>query len=411
MLYEANGLYPLALASYERLLERYPGDAELWYRLGRCREREGDLDGAIAALEHSAAELASPGQVHELLVRWLLQSGRLDEASDLVGGMASDEERFVQLAKARVLVAEGQLQEGEALLSSSGLLKSPLARPALLLLSDIRRRSGKPDEATLAAQQARDSPPDPLHPWDRGVASYRLGSSNVYRRAQAQIQRGDPEGALATLEKLQGKPEGADPRVASMRAHCYLLLGRSHSAIELLKEVAAEKPESFQTQLNLAKAILVGMRQGVAGADLAAAGAAIDEALRLRPDAASAWTARGQILEAAGKSDEALEAYHEGWSRDSQDPTPRILGAEIHLARGDWDRARELLLPVTEALDSSPSALLARARAEAELQHLDTARALIDRIGDALPADRVEAVRDRLEELGANLDRSPATVG
>lgn len=405
MLYEANELYPLAVTTYEQLVARLDVGGELRYRLARSLERDGRLDDAIGVLREAVERLDEPEESstpYDLLVDWLLQAGRTSEAEELV--TASGGAEVLPLSQARVLAARGRLEEAEMLLTRSGVTEGEQARTALFLLSQVQRLRGEVETAQQTAQRAAVADPVPAHPWDRGMASHQVGASSLRQQARAQLERGDVQGAVLTLQALRDQPGGDDPRVASMMAQAYLQLGRPDVAVELLAGVAAAYPDDYQTQLNLAKSGLLaaGVLQDEArDAEIERALGAVDEALRLRPDAAQAWSTKGQILEAATRLDEALAAYRESWTRDESDAMARIRAAWINMARNQWQVARDLLLPVTQSRGAVPSALLGRAHAEAELGNLDTATELLSWIGERLPAEELEATRTRLEELGA----------
>lgn len=401
MLYEANELYPLAVETYGQLLYRFDARGELHYRSARSLERDGRLDEAISALENAVARIETPGRPHDLLVDWLLQAGRTSEAESVVSAAGAD---ALPLAHARVLASRGQLDEAQQVLESSGLTEGDDARLALFLLAQVQRQRGDIEAARTSAERAATAPPVPVHPWDRGMSSHQVGASSLRLMARAQLERGDIKGALLSLQELRDQPGGEDPRIASLMAQAYLRLGRPDVAVELLEGVVAANPEDFQTHLNLVKSSLlaVGALEGEArGQELERALLGVSEALRLRPESAQAWSTKGQVLEAAGRLDEALAAYEESWTRDESDPTARVRAAWIHMARSQWQEARDLLVPLTESRGAVPSALLGRAHAEAELGHLDQAAELLSWIGERLPDEQIETTRARLRELGA----------
>ncbi|MDA8020962.1 MAG: tetratricopeptide repeat protein [Thermoanaerobaculia bacterium] len=396
MLYEANELYPLAVETYQQLVGRSEAGGELRYRLARSLERAGRLDEAIAVLERVVPNVPQSGAFLDLLVDWLLQVGQIAKAEELVTAAGAG---ALPMTYSRVLLEQDRLEEAEAMLTDPAGSESERTRLALYLLAEVQRRRGDLEEAQATTQKATTAAPAQAHPWDVGMASYRVGVSSLRQKARTQLERGDARGALLSLRELRDRREGDDPRIASLMAQAYLRLGRSETAAELLRDVAKAHPSDFKTHLNLAKSALVAAAASDSGNWLDDALEAVTAALREQPDSAQAWSTRGQILEAAHREEEALASYRESWQRDDSDATARVRAAGIHLTRGSWAEARKILAPVTERPEASPAALLGRARAEAELGDLTEAEELLSRLGERLPAEQLSPLRVRIEEL------------
>ncbi len=80
MVYEANGLFRYAVATYEQAGALRDDDPRAWYRLGAAHERVGDLPPAIDAMSRAATLDGSIADVQWQLGVWLLDAGRLEEA-------------------------------------------------------------------------------------------------------------------------------------------------------------------------------------------------------------------------------------------------------------------------------------------------------------------------------------------
>gem|GEM_PF-3270228 len=87
------------------------------------------------------------------------------------------------------------------------------------------------------------------------------------------------------------------------------------------------------------------------GGDRAQALRLSEEAVRARPTSASAWSVRGYTLSAAGRKDEALEAYAKASGLDARDLSSRVNRGAVLLELG---RAAEALPVLDEALRIDP---------------------------------------------------------
>ena len=408
MVYEANELYSLAARCYTQVLDRHPQQAAIWYRLAICREREGDLEGAIAAMR-SAIEHHEPfAAAHARLATWLLDVGDLELATRSIERAqeldpAAPEGHF---AAARLYLKRGLARRAADLLRK--LASGSNADYAHHLLASAYRALGNPEAAAAMAARAQKRRPSFPDPQIRELTELRVGKARLQIRAGALVLRGDCKTAVPMLEELRSRDPG-DARALNMLAQCHLRLGAPDQALNVLSSALEANPDSFITHLNLSKVATVAGQQGKADSTETALVHA-DRALTLRPSSGEAHATRAAALAVLGRRNEALSSYLQAWELDARDPAPLLRAGSLLLEAARWDEARQAFTDALAVHRAHPGALFGRARAEMELGQLEAAEATLDQLGKLAgknqgtqnqAAQALAAARARLTELRA----------
>jgi tetratricopeptide (TPR) repeat protein len=400
MVYEANELYSLAVACYQQALAEYPKAAKVWFRLAIVREREGDLDGAIAALRESIRYDDGFAPSHSRLASWLLDAGGdLDEAEQAIDrarrlDSLDQEPRFVAV---RYHLRERRPRRAIELIHDHGLTSGANAAYAYHLQVIAHRMLGELDAANAILPRARSAEPAFSDPWTREVGAFRTGAARQRSVAGALIQRGDFAEALPVLEELREQDPG-DERVLNMLAQSYLRTGNAARALAVLEDAVVAAPDNFASHLNLVKVSLLTAGQG--SVDFERLLGHADRALELRPDSGEAHLVRGTVLTALGRGEEAIDMYRQAWKLDARDPAPLLRAGGLLLQGGRWAEARQVFDAALAVHHGHPGALLGRARAEMELGDFDQAEKTLAELGEeAADQPVVASARARLEEL------------
>ncbi len=304
--------YRLATALYE--LERFEDaaghlraladlrgfdyEAEVCFRLGQCElalDRTGPAERALSrVLELDADYLRVPAGY--LLADAALRDGRHADAERRFAGVLSADPGGEYAADARAGSAWCALRTerwDDAASRAGDYLRrhadGPRADEMRVVLGEARAGAGRPREALAAYAEVRDGAWRDAALRGVGFARSELGEHAAAAEAFADLRRRDPDGRFASEARLQ---EG----IARLRA------GDPAAALRVLEEAPADDPET----------LLWRARAHEAGGDPAAALRTLDRALGAAPGedlAGRLQAARGDVLTALGRGEEAVEAY------------------------------------------------------------------------------------------------------
>lgn len=363
--------------------------------------QSGDQAGALARLDaaHKAGETTLVDQ--SMLGTLLMESGRAQEAYDLlskVAGSSTDPALLFNAGRAALLV--GQSQQGMAWLkqSADAVPVSPAGRALGMAFAQQMRcleslqylrpwleaQRGDTEARTIAAMCALEL----RRTQDATALLEGLPASDPrigILRAQLLIQQSDPLSALVVLEPLlKNHPPEMSADVHRMTTEAYLNSGRAKDAVDLLAALPQRGPRltllyaealyrtgDLDTALAELKPVAeVALQQeanhplvvhGMSdyGRILVAAGRAeeglpfLQRAAEVQPDHLKTWKALGEALTVAGRRDEArkaLETFRMLQTQQSEerhqtelalkDPTGRVLAeARTAAVSGDHEKA------------------------------------------------------------------------
>ena len=270
----AGGDFEQARRQALRLLEVAPESDSSYATLARIEIHSGRRDDAIEWLRQGTAAAEKPSELAAMLVDLLIDEGEIDEAQNVVQGLAGDQGGgpFASYVEARIEYAEGRWSRAA---DAFEVVRPKLAgRPELLRnvdlwLGDCYGRLGRIDRQMTAYRRALtvDSTWAPAR---AGLAEALLSAGRAEEalreyRALVQLPAAPPSGwcdlahlLIARNRRLpradrdwteidaaleRAAAAAADwPRVAVLRAEALVLQERSAAAEKLLQEALDKNP-------------------------------------------------------------------------------------------------------------------------------------------------------------------------
>lgn len=347
---------------YGRAAVLDPGSAR-WHHLAGLRELAEQPEVALGHLAR-ATELAGTNTDAPRL-RWaqaLVERGRLDDAAVGLKPLldANPSHAAARLEMARIRLVQGNAESGAEFVGPC-LTNPYTARPALLVLSQIRQRLGDGDGAAVAARRAAAMPrpfdwPDPFL---REVQQLRKDRQQLADQANGFVMQNrldDAERTLATL--FAASPDDAEG---------LLVLGR----LRLRQERCKESEEALVRHLKARPDSLNGLVQlGLARmcqSRWTDAAASFSRAVELKPDFAQAHFNLGLARSAAGDAEGAAEAVRQSIRCNPGEASFHGMLAELLARSGDAAGAREA---AARALQLDPK----QPRAKAVMERLGPGR-------------------------------------
>jgi tetratricopeptide (TPR) repeat protein len=362
----------MLIATSRQAVVTAPKSAEAWGRLGQayhaadfsaearvCYGKACELDPRQAAWRHllgllqlqeqpeasltnltRAAELAG-GQTDAPRVRLaqaLVERGRIDEAATHLQSLlaANPAHAAARLEMARVFMARNDLERAAEFLAPCAT-NAYTARPAMLLLSQIRQRQGDATSAGTLARRAAAMPrpfdwPDP---WLREVQGLRADRQKLQDQVNGLLKQQRVKEAEAAVAKyLKVLPD--DPDGLLLLGRLRLLQRRCPEAEEAFRRHLAAQPASLNGQVQLGLSLLCQRRWDDAASALRAA-------VALKPDFAQAHYNLGYALSRAGNTAAAIASFREALrSQPGDAETHLALAEELHRTGQDADALRHL---------------------------------------------------------------------
>ena len=391
------------LKALSQLAERYPEQAPLWYARALDLRQQGDLPGAMKAVEHALDQDPDHMEAALLEARLLFESGEHEKALRHARAQvrAHPDNRRPRLAYVRLLLAAGHKDQAHEQLNilaeqnpddldlrySLALiaLEAGAGESARSLLQDLLRRGYRPNEMRLRLAQASEAAGDTdqaiddylkvkgpdaleaqvqaarlLYASGRGDRGHALITS-LTRQYPARADRlwitesemrnaqGDPEGALALLnDALEADPDNPDLLYA--RAMTAGSLGQNQRMETDLKRVLELHPDDAGA-LNA-----LGYTWADRGVHLDQAEAMIRRALDQYPRDPAILDSMGWVLYRQGRLDEALDYLRRAHALMPDPEVSAHLG-EVLWAMGDEESARAVW---SAALAAQPDATVVR---------------------------------------------------
>lgn len=407
-----------AIAAATTTVEREPGDAAAWGRLGMVLH-------AHSLPKEAADAYVEAARLDDSDHRWTHLHARLLETEAPEAALVLAEETLHRRAhfppalalRARLLEALGEDEaagaawvalaaaapnSGEAALALARRLlergdiegarerlerltgRIPDSAAGWSFLAQIHRRLDQPERAQEAARRAR------------------LGASSPSRGAT-----GDPDPLLEAVAERRADAVGREARARRAAES-----GDVEAAAALYRDLSRERPDDAELRYNLGNAL---SRLGRS----AEAEAAYREALARDPDSSPAMANLANLLARSGREEEAGHLYRRSAESDPSH-LPTLLGASsLAFQRGDLRDAERLLRRALAEDPTHPAALQGLGQLLATGGRLDEASAVLARALDAAAGESrgqragihflladVERQRGRLGEARSHLDRA-----
>ncbi|MGD8630208.1 MAG: PEP-CTERM system TPR-repeat protein PrsT [Gammaproteobacteria bacterium] len=285
-----------ALRSARQFAEKYPENVIARNLLGRACLAVRDYPSARAAFEKALALDAASVPARMGLADIDLQQGHRESAKQHYRAVLKQDEGNLQASLAMAKLA---FQQGQKEAAKHYLLKARSRHPedikSALLLSELYRQEQDAGRALELARSAAAS-----QPRNPGVLKVL---------ARAQLEAGDIEGGIATLETLAGVVPSAAP-VHYRIAQLYLQLKNAAAARNSL-----ERAIDLQQDYPVAQATLG--RLEIVEKDYAAAEKIARALQQTHPRAADGYQLEGDLLAAQGQFRAAVAAYEKAYGLEA----------------------------------------------------------------------------------------------
>ncbi|MEY2408214.1 MAG: hypothetical protein QOF48_884 [Verrucomicrobiota bacterium] len=336
--FHAVEFFSEARVCYAKAME-FESNNPRWPHLLGLLQLQDQPEAAVANLERAARLTGTqPDASLVTLAKALGERGRFDEAARPLRLLleADRGHPMASLELARAALAQNNLEQGASLLAPCAT-NMFTARPAILLLAQIRLRQGNAESAAALSQRGAAMPrqfdwPDPFL---REVQGLRVDRQKLADQVNGLLLQHRLPVAATTLEKLLNlfpeDPEGL------------LLLGR----LKLQEQKYPEAEAAFRRHLVAQPSSLNGLMQlglSLLHQERWADGAAVlRQAIALKPDFAQAHYNLGHALSRAADSAGSIASYREALrSAPGDAPTHLALAEELARAGRDEEARREL---------------------------------------------------------------------
>lgn len=324
---DAAQAYPEARVSYSQAARLDPTAAR-WPHLLGLLELQDEPEAALRHLALAVTNSATTNDAPRLrLAQALVERGRFDEArlhlDSLLGQRSNHPAARLELA--RIHLAQQQLAPAAEALGPC-LTNPYTARPALLLLSQIRAREGQAELASTLARRAAALPKpfDWPDPYLREVQALRPDRAQQAERIQAMLaQRRFVEADAALAKLMESWPD--DPEFLLLAGRSLLQQRRCPEAEQRFRAHLRVTPDSLNGQTQLALALLCQQRW-------ADAVQVLETTVAMKPDFAQAHANLGLARSRLGDSAGAIRSYRDALRCSPGDPNPHAALAE-ELAR------------------------------------------------------------------------------
>jgi tetratricopeptide (TPR) repeat protein len=327
----AAGRADEAATALRPLVERFPGEWELWDALGLSQRAAGNLDDAKKSLRRAMEIGWRTPRAGADYARLLLEEGSAVEA-----GLAYDRSLQAnadhvrsQIGKARALLAMAAQGKTVDLKAARKWVDDVLARPAGDLSPAIRAAAlGARAEALLAQGDAAAA----LKEAEDALAAQPGNAPGLRARALAMAAiPAQKAGALAAMKEAIAK-DRYDVSLYFDGSAALAQAGEPVQAEKLLGSYAALLPKTARYQLALA-------RLQISKDDLKGAAVALKAAADAEPTNASVYFEQGRLSQRQGDFTGARKAYEKALAlRDDYPEVYRQMGA-LYLDGKDVDQA------------------------------------------------------------------------
>lgn len=377
------------LAALSSLVERYPGQAPLWYARALHLQKSGQPAQALEACNRALEVDSTHVEARLLRIRLLHELDRDVEALTHARKAVNDlpERRRAHIHYIRLLISIGRKEEAASAIETldeqfpnSPELRFSVALYALEndapglareLLTDLLEQGYRVDDMHLYLGRAAEMQGDV----DAAIGHF-LDVSGGEQRLRARLQaarlmyeQDRDEQAAALMEDLRDHNPGRMPSLYAAQAEMLSRNEQNQRALTLLNNALSELPDN--TELLYARALIAERmdRIGQVEADLRRvlelkpddpvalnalgytladhnmrldeARALIEQALAKQPDNPAFIDSMGWLLFREGKIEEAREWLQRAWD-SMKDPEVAAHLGEVLWQLGEKDRAREL---------------------------------------------------------------------
>jgi tetratricopeptide (TPR) repeat protein len=339
-------------AVYQRLFEARPDDIEAHIHYADFLNANERSDAAYAHLEKQAEQGVKADVVLEQIVAMRLRDGDLDQARaalDRLTKQAPTSPR-TDLAKARIALAEGRLDEASEILRRYLGIEDTAEGQRLLAMAEVRR--GQFPAAIAAVDRALQLD------YDERADLLRL-KTTIHANA------GDHSLVIQTLNRLNSEAGSLRPAEKVMLAQSLYTLGRRPAGRGVLEDLLASEDPPIGAYLEFAR--YEQRREPKRALEYLA------KALEMQPNNPQALRIMAQVDLRAGKPQEALARIDKAAEAGPLPPALLLLRAQVLASMQDWPKAEEEARRAFAAAPNLPGALELLASIYVAQQRVDEA--------------------------------------
>jgi tetratricopeptide (TPR) repeat protein len=220
-----------------------------------------------------------------------------------------------------------------------------------------------------------------------------LTVDEVYDAISLSVRSGNPDEALAAYQEAElADPDDPENRV--LLANLYLIAGAIDEADELLASILAEEPQN--TEALYIRSLVAGSR-----GDLDAQRETLQRILEIAPDDTRALASLGEVYLQKREFDEAERTFVAALELDDADLVARMGLGNVYLREEEYEAAEEQFSAAVELEPTYPYSFSDRARARAlqrELSGADADLTTAIELDPDYPWHYVDRGRVRLEQ-------------
>ncbi|MCH8823057.1 MAG: tetratricopeptide repeat protein [Planctomycetes bacterium] len=396
MVYEANGIYPLAEQTYRQHLDLNPEDARVWYRLAIVYEKVGRLEKSIQAIGHAAEFNNKYAPIQWRLGLWLFDAGRIDEAYNAFARATEIdlEEPAGWYGLARIALARNQPQHAIEIIDAH-LLQGNVAPRGYQLLGRAHSLLGNSEKAKAAFAHTTTGKLHWRDPWTTEAMTFQTGVTAKRTLAARYILQRNFQKAIPILEDLiKDKPE--ELTLLSQLSSAYIEIGQPRRGKAILDEAWQTNRDSFQINYALAKVIV--RTPNVSQQELDQALMYVNRAIDSNSSSSLAFTAKAMIQFRRNRPDSSITAFKHAFELDSR-RTDQLVNAGF--LECNLKLYSDACVTFETAISHSPNladAYVGSAKALTELGKYDEARSALLRAQELGSANR-SRLADALNRL------------
>ncbi|MCH2152870.1 MAG: tetratricopeptide repeat protein [Phycisphaerales bacterium] len=384
MLYEANELDDLALASYQQLTDVVPEHPRAWYQTGLILDKRGQSTEAMAAMRESVRHAGKIPFPSWRLGLMLLAAERPEEALPALEAARNElgDDPTLMAMVMRAQVDAGNAEAALGVEATHRLTETSLAPYIHQLLERAHDMLGNSEEAEKSRVLASTGLPPMGNSWELEVSRMRMGIPVLKIQISNAVRAQKWEQAMAMLDNLR-QYEEPTKEVLLLEATCLARTGSPEEALNQLDRMLEAEPDDrpiivarSNVQLDLASA-----RNEPAQAE--AALAAAERLLELNAADSAAHSICMRALETLGRPEEAIGACRAHWKTSSGAIEPLHLASMLIARHELWKDNEDLLRSLWMNVPNHPAAGSLLVLSLAEQGRTDEARQILSGLTSA----------------------------
>ncbi len=345
--YEEAQVHEGASTAFSSAAELRPTDAKLWYRAAIAAGRLGELDLALTRLARVHELEPSYGPAWRRRGTWLLDLARAPEARDAFerAGALLPSTPDAPIGLARAALAEDEVTAALTH-ARTAYERAPSDPYVRLILGNCLRRAGEAEEALPHLEAGQGARPRYVDPWSEGASGARRKDDEMSERAsQLAKEKRWPEAVEVLKELAAARPE--DGGVSVRLGVALISADRPADALAHYEKAIVQFPGNY----NIATAHAAALR---AAGRTAKSLSAIQTIINRWPERAAAYLQRGSTLAAMGDVPAARQSFQRASALNPSDLRGPLFEGQLLAKVGRYPEAAGVLRAGLELPGASP---------------------------------------------------------